>query len=105
MTIVSIAYARSEGATFDYDYYEKTHLPLVMRRWRDAGVSGAEAMRGVSTLDGKEAAFFAVALIRFESFDRFREAFAGEHAAEIVGDIANFTNVRPSIQVNEKIGR
>jgi uncharacterized protein (TIGR02118 family) len=104
MTTISVIYPRSEGTTFDYDYYEQTHLPLVAERWGDAGLVGAEALRGVSAPDGSEAPFFAIALLRFESMDRFRAAVSGEHAGEIMGDIINFTNVQPSLQVNERIG-
>ena len=104
MTTISVIYPRSAGATFDYEYYEETHLPLVVSRWRDAGLVGAEALRGVSAADGTEAAFFAMAFIRFETLDQFRAAVAGEHASEILGDIANFTSVQPMMQVNEIIG-
>ena len=104
MPTISVIYPRSEGATFDYDYYEQTHLPLVVERWRDAGLTGAEALRGVGAPDGGEPPFLAIALIRFDTMDRFRAALAGPHAAEIMGDIANFTDVTPVIQVNERIG-
>ena len=104
MPTISVVYPRSEGATFDYRYYEETHLPLVVERWRDAGLTGAEALRGVEALDGGPAAFFAVALIRFQSHEQFQAALAGEHAAEIMGDISNFSSVQPLIQVNERIG-
>ena len=105
MATVSVIYPRSEGATFDYDYYEQTHLPLVAERWRDAGMVDAQALRGVGAPDGGEPPFLAIALIRFESAERLRAAVAGEHAGEIMADIANFTNVRPVLQVNETIGR
>lgn len=104
MPTISVIYPRSEGATFDYGYYEQTHLPLVMERWGDAGLAGAEALRGIGAPDGSEAAFFAIALIRFHSLDQFQAAMTGEHAAEIMGDIANFTSVTPLVQVNERIG-
>jgi uncharacterized protein (TIGR02118 family) len=105
MTTISVIYPRSEGATFDYDYYEQTHLPLVAQRWADAGLVGAEALRGVSGVDGSEPAFLAIALLHFESLDRFQTAVTGAHAAEIMGDIANFTSVQPVLQVNEAIGQ
>ena len=31
-----------------------------------------------------------------------RAAMDGEHASEVIGDIRNFTNVRPVIQINER---
>ena len=104
MPTISVIYPRSEGATFDYDYYEATHLPLVVERWRDSGLTGAEALRGVAAPDGGEPAFFAIALIRFDTIDSFRAALGGEHAGEIMADIANFTGVTPVIQVNEPLG-
>ena len=105
MTTISVIYPQSDGATFDYDYYEQTHLPLVAQRWANAGLVGAQALRGVSGVDGSEPAFLAIALLHFESFDRFRAAVTGEHASEIMADIANFTSVQPVLQVNEAIGR
>lgn len=104
MFTMSVIYPRSSGATFDFEYYEQTHLPLVAKCWRDAGLIGAEALRGVSAPDGGEAAFLAIALIRFQSPEHLRAAVTGEHAAEIMGDIANFTNIQPVLQVNERIG-
>lgn len=60
-------------------------------------------MRGVAAADGAEAPFLAIGLIHFESIEAFQAAIEGEHAAEIMADIAKFTNVRPILQVNEKI--
>jgi uncharacterized protein (TIGR02118 family) len=88
---------------FDYDYYQNTHLPLVGRRWADAGLSGGEALIGKSGVDGGEAPFLAIGIIHFDSTESLNAALAGEHAPEIIGDIANFTNTQPIIQVSERI--
>jgi uncharacterized protein (TIGR02118 family) len=103
MATISVIYPRSEGATFDHDYYQNVHLPLVAERWKDAGLTGGEGLRGVAGGDGGEAPVFAIGLIHFESMKAFEAAMGGEHAAEIMGDIANFTNVQPILQVNERI--
>lgn len=103
MATLSVVYPRQPDASFDYDYYQSTHLPLVMRRWGDAGLTGGEALLGRSAADGSEPPFLAIGIIHFESMAALQAAMAGEHAAEVVGDIANFTNVRPVIQVNERI--
>src|SRR5262247_2178031 len=105
MTTVSVIYPREDGATFDFEYYERTHLPLVVSLWNAAGLTRAEALRGVAAGDGGEPPFIAIALISFESMAAFKSAMSGPHAAEIVNDVSNFTNVRPVIQVNESIGR
>jgi uncharacterized protein (TIGR02118 family) len=104
MPTVSVIYPRSEGATFDFDYYRSTHLPLVAARWSGAGLTGAEALRGIANADGGEPLYFAIALIRFDSAETLRAAMGGADAADIIGDIPNFTNVQPVIQVNETIG-
>jgi uncharacterized protein (TIGR02118 family) len=105
MPIVSVIYPRGDGATFDFNYYERTHLPLVVSLWAEAGLTGAEALRGTAAADGSEASFVAIALLRFASMDAFRAAMGGPHAAEIIGDVANFTNIQPVIQINEPIGK
>ncbi|MGZ8349584.1 MAG: EthD family reductase [Allosphingosinicella sp.] len=104
MPTVTVIYPRSEGATFDFDYYERTHLPLVAARWGDAGLTGAEALRGVGAADGGAPDYLAIALISFDSADSMRAAMTGPHIGEIAGDIPNFTNVQPAIQINERIG-
>lgn len=104
MTTLSVIYPRSSGATFDYQYYERIHLPLVANRRQEAGLVGAEALRGTSAPDGSEAAFLAIALVQFQSPEHLSAALTGEHVAEIIGDIANFTNVQPVLQINESMG-
>lgn len=104
MTTISVIYPRSKNATFDHRYYEATHLPLVAERWGNAGLTGAEAFRGVGAPDGGDASFFAIALIHFQSPDHLRAALEGEHAAEIMGGIPKFTNAQPLLPVNERMG-
>lgn len=103
MATLSVLYPRDPSASFDYEYYETKHLPLVMQRWGDAGLSGGEALLGKAAPDGSEPPFLAIGIIHFQSADALQAAMAGEHAAEVIGDIANFTNVQPIIQVNERI--
>jgi hypothetical protein len=39
----------------------------------------------------------------FESADALKAPLNGEHAAEVIGDIRNFTDVQPIIQVNDRV--
>ena len=103
MPTVSVVYPRREGATFDFDYYSSRHLPLLAQRWRDAGLLDARALRGVSTPDGSASPYLAMAFLRFGSAEAMKAAMGGPHAAEIIGDIANFTNVQPQVQINEEL--
>ena len=103
MATVSVVYPKASGATFDYDYYENKHLPLVVERWRNAGLVGGEALLGKSSPDGSDPPYFAIGIIHFESADAVAAALGGEHAQEVIGDIGNFTDVQPIIQINDRI--
>jgi uncharacterized protein (TIGR02118 family) len=103
MATISVLYPREQGATFDFDYYETVHLPLAARLWGRAGLVGGEGLKGVAGPGGAESPYFAIGLIHFASAEALGAAMTGEHAAEIMGDIPNFTNVTPIVQINEKI--
>ena len=103
MATLSVVYPREPGATFDYDYYQKKHLPLAGRRWAGAGVVGGEALLGQSASNGSESPYFAIGILHFESADALNAALAGEHAPEVLGDIRNFTDVEPIVQINQRI--
>ena len=102
MASLSVIYPRTPGATFDYDYYRNTHMPLVGKRWADAGLTGGEALLGQVAPDGSEAPYFAIGIIHFDTADSLRAALTGQHASEIIDDIRNFTNAQPAIQINER---
>jgi uncharacterized protein (TIGR02118 family) len=103
MATLSVVYPRAIGASFDYDYYQDKHLPLAVQRWEGAGLVGGEALIGKVAPDGSDPPYFAIGIIHFESIDALKTALNGEHAQEIIGDIRNFTDVQPVLQINERI--
>ena len=92
MIRVSVMYPKSEGATFDMDYYKTAHMEIVDRtmkptKWEiDSGTDGP----GI-----------AMGHLFFESAEALGAVF-GE-AAESQADIANFTNAAPEIQISEVV--
>jgi uncharacterized protein (TIGR02118 family) len=94
---LSVFYPNTPGATFDMDYYVNTHMPLVKRLVGDA-VTGTGADSGLAGgAPGAPAAFIAIGHVYFDNVDAFQAAFA-PHAPQIVADLANFTNVEPTMQ-------
>lgn len=102
MTVISVFYPASPGATFAFDYYLDSHIPLVQRRWNPLGLKEVRVLRGSSAADGSAPPYLAIALLSFASLEAFQAA-AAEHGPEIFADIPNFTNVQPVIQLNEAL--
>lgn len=97
MATLSVLYPKTSESTFDHDYYRDTHTPLVKDRFMPESVT---ILRGLIAPDGSTPAYELMALIVFSSVDALKAALAA-HGAEVVGDIARFTNVQPAIQINE----
>ena len=100
MIKVSVMYPQGEGKTFNMDYYCNTHIPLVGGLLGDA-VKGATVEKGLGgAAPGSPAAFEAMGNLYFDSVDSFQNSF-GPNSEEILGDLPNFTNIEPVVQVSE----
>jgi uncharacterized protein (TIGR02118 family) len=92
MIRVSVFYPSGEGTTFDHDYYSEKHVPLCVRTWNP---KSAEIDKGI---DGPNVAAVHLA---FESLDALQQAMAAEGTADIMADVANYTNITPVLQTSE----
>jgi uncharacterized protein (TIGR02118 family) len=102
MIKVSVMYPNSPGTRFDHDYYREKHLPLIQSRLGatlkyytiDKGLAGGAA--------DAPAAYVAMCHLLCDSIEAYRTSF-GPHAQEIGGDIHNFTDVTPMVQISEVV--
>ena len=100
MIKVSIFYPNRPGSRFNEDYYLGVHMPMAVRLLGSAvkevsmeiGVSGA-------TPD-HPAPFAAIAAFTCESVEAFAAAFL-PNAAALQGDIPNYTDIGPVIQISK----
>ncbi|MBF0458996.1 MAG: EthD family reductase [Nitrospirae bacterium] len=100
MIEVSILYPNSEGSRFDLDYYCTKHMPMSIRLLGEA-LRGVTVEQGLSGgLPGSKAAYVAIARLRFDSTEAFYAAFV-PHAEVLQGDIQNYTDVEPVIQISD----
>jgi len=100
MTKVTILYPNAEGNTFDMDYYANNHMPMVAELLGDA-LKGLEIDKGMAGRTPEDAVpFLAMGYLYFDSLAEYQNAF-GPHAAQITGDIPNYTNSQPVIQISE----
>lgn len=100
MIKVSVFYPGGAGSTFNMDYYLNRHMPMVRARLGTACKSTAVEEGLVGATPDSPPAFSAMGHLYFDSVEAFQSAW-GPHAAEIVGDVPNYTNIQPTIQVSE----
>ena len=100
MINVSIFYPNTEGSRFDLEYYLNQHMPMTIERLSPAlkHVSVEYGLGGA--VPGASPEFVAICHLYFDSVEAFQTAF-GPHAAVLQGDIPNYTDVHPIIQISD----
>ena len=102
MIKASVIYPGSPSVRFDHDYYRTKHLPLIKSRMGadlkyyaiDRGLSGGTA--------DMPATYVAACHLMCDSVEAYQSSF-DPHAKEIRGDIRNFTDVTPIVQISEVV--
>ena len=102
MIKVSVMYPHKSGARFDHAYYRDKHMPLVKARMGpaclfytvDRGLAGGNP--------GDPPTYVAMCHIYCDSVESFQQGF-GPHTQEILGDIPNYTDLSPVVQISEVV--
>jgi uncharacterized protein (TIGR02118 family) len=100
MIKVTVLYPNATDARFDMKYYVSHHLPMVREKCgpecrsiaAEGGLAGGDP--------GAPAPYIAIGHLTFDSLATFQKVFT-PHAAEILADIPNYTNIKPIIQISE----
>ena len=82
-------------------YYLSTHMPLVMKHFRQHGLTGYRVMQ----YDGADAPYTTACTLTFTSKDGPGKAFGSKEAAEVMDDVKNFSNVTPVLMNGEQVGQ
>jgi uncharacterized protein (TIGR02118 family) len=97
---VTILYPNGDDKTFDMDYYEKKHMPMV------AGFLGKnlkfyEIDKGIAgRTPNDKVPFVAVGYFYIADVAEYNKAIAQNRDA-VINDIKNYTNIQPVIQISE----
>ena len=97
---VAILYPNGDDKTFNMDYYEKKHMPMV------AGFLGNnlkfyEIDKGIAGRGPNDKApYMAVGYFFIQNIAEYNKAIAQNREA-IVSDFKNYTNVQPIVQISE----
>ena len=100
MIKVSLFYPNSPGCKFDMNYYLTKHMPMVRQKMGAACKNVAVEHGLAGGTPGTPATYIAMGHVYFDSVDALLAAFV-PHAPEILGDIPNYTNTQPVIQISE----
>ena len=97
---VAILYPNGDDKTFDMDYYEKKHMPMV------AGFLGNnlkfyEIDKGITgrTTNDKPP-FLAIGYFYINDVTEYNKAIAQNRDA-VINDFKNYTNIQPVVQISE----
>ncbi|MDO9376100.1 MAG: EthD family reductase [Bacteroidota bacterium] len=97
---VTVLYPNGEGKTFDMNYYETKHMPMV------AGFLGEnlkfyEIDKGISgRTPSDKVPFLAVGYFYVKDVAAYGKAIGANRDA-VVNDFKNYTNIQPVIQISE----
>ena len=102
MIRVSVLYPHIDGARFDWSYYTRSHVPMVVQRF-GAALKATSVEKGLGGgAPGSPAPFVALIHFTFDSVPAFQAAFA-PHMNEIMADIPNYTSIQPVVQISEVV--
>ena len=97
---VAILYPNGEDKTFDMDYYEKKHMPMV------AGFLGKnlkfyEINKGIAgRTPNDKVPFVAIGYFYITDVAEYNKAIAQNRDA-VISDFKNYTNIQPVVQISE----
>ena len=97
---VAILYPNGEDKTFDMEYYEKTHMPMV------AGFLGSnlkfyEIDKGIAgRTPNDKVPFVAIGYFYITDVAEYNKAIAQNRDA-VINDFKNYTNIQPVVQISE----
>ncbi|WP_422083794.1 EthD family reductase [Ulvibacterium sp.] len=100
MIKVTILYPNGDGKTFDMDYYSNKHMPMLKTLMGDS-LKLLEIDKGISGRTPDEPVpYLAIGYLYFDKLSAYQNSF-GPNAEKIVGDIPNYTNTQPVVQISE----
>ena len=101
MISLTVLYPQTADSHFDMDYYLNIHTPLVKERLASIGLVGVDLRAGLAGVAPNSPSDYAmICNLNFGSIEELQNAMAA-HGPELTGDIPNFTNVQPKMQISQ----
>ena len=101
MISLTVLYPKTADNHFDMDYYLNTHMPLVKERLSSIGLISVDLRAGLAGVaPDSPPAYAMICNLNFGTIEELQNAMAA-HGPELTGDISNFTNVQPTMQISQ----
>jgi uncharacterized protein (TIGR02118 family) len=99
---ITSIYPNIEGSRFDFDYYLEKHMSFSIECLSKAeGFHSVSVERGIAVEKANiPCSYVAMCHYYFDTVEHFIAAFM-PYAQELQGDIQNYTDIQPIIQINE----
>jgi len=99
---VSILYPYAEGKTFNMEYYETKHMPMVAALLGPNLVKYTIEKGLASGVPNQPLPFMAIGIFYVKSLADYQAAI-GPHITAIRADFANYTNTTPVVLISEVV--
>jgi conserved hypothetical protein len=100
MIKVTILYPNGDGKKFDMDYYSSKHMPMIASLLGDS-LKRFEIDKGIGGRTPNDPIpYLAIGYLYFDKLSAYQNSFK-THAEKIRGDVPNYTNIQPILQISE----
>jgi uncharacterized protein (TIGR02118 family) len=99
---ISIMYPFAEGKTFNMDYYETKHMPMVAKFIGSNLVKYTIEKGLASGIPNQPLPYMAIGIFYVKSLEEYQAAI-GPNRDAIRADFANYTNIAPVILVSKVV--
>ena len=92
MQTLYVTYPGDATTRFDRKYYVDSHLPLVMKSWRQYGLESVAAFFPEGSGEGT----IAICACSFRDQQAIQGALTSPEVSEVMADLPHFTDAQPS---------
>ncbi|RAH75727.1 uncharacterized protein BO66DRAFT_416913 [Aspergillus aculeatinus CBS 121060] len=100
---VTVVFPNDTDAKYDIDYYVENHMTLVEKLWSQYGLQGWSVTKYIPGLDGSPPLYAFGSEVFWENEEGMKEAFRSSSVAEIMADVARFSNKSPIFLIGQTI--
>ena len=98
---LTVLYPNDAQSSFDKQHYVNTHLPLVEKYWRSAGLLRWEFV-GYKSMGGEKDPEYQIGtFMQWKDEASFKAATEGPGYKEVMDDVKNFSNRQPIFLVGD----